>query len=354
MGVIRLVTAMMFYFIAAVNPLPAAETAARTLQQTLTALNAVFYWDSLFQSGMISVNGHNVVFNTGQHGQRDYALYDNSRLLDLPVPWINKGVLYFPEEFIVSVRSIFENSALNETFNFKIAAIMIDPGHGGKDTGATSNHVIKGKKINVVEKDIALAVSKDLYSKLKTAFPGKKILISRTGDTYPSLSDRIAMANSVPLRDNEAIIYISIHANASFNKRARGFEVWFLDPRHDRMVIDKNTAKEYKEIAPILNDILQEEFNRESGQLAAFIYQEMKESFGSSLPARGMKAEDFFVVRKALMPSVLVELAFVTNPDDAVLLTNAASLKKFSDSIYKGIMDFVTMFEKMSGGVSSQ
>jgi N-acetylmuramoyl-L-alanine amidase len=66
-----------------------------------------------------------------------------------------------------------------------------------------------------------------------------------------------------------------------------------------------------------------------------------------------LKAQDFFVVRKALMPSVLVELAFVTNPADAALLANPADLKKFSESIYNGIMDFVGIFEQSGGFIAN-
>lgn len=337
------------------SPLGAEEggAKARSLKETVDTLGAQLYWDSFFQSGIFSLNGHSAAFRAGEAGGRDFVLYDHEQLLDLPAPFMQNGVPVFPEEFVVSLRSAFENSLLDDASHFKIAAIMIDPGHGGRDTGATGTHTIDGKKMTLVEKDITLAVSKDLYTRLTAAFPGKKILISRTGDSYPTLQDRVAMANSVPLRDNEAIIYISVHANASFNKAARGFEVWYLNPEHNRTVIDKDTAKEYKEIVPLLNDILQEEYNRESSEMARAIHRRIAEAFGSRLPSRGLKAQDFFVVRKALMPSVLVELAFVTNETDAALLSNADDLKKFSESIYNGIMDFVGIFEQSGGFIAT-
>lgn len=326
----------------------------KSLEEALGALGASLYWDSFFQSGMISAEGHSASFQAGNPGERDYVLYDNREIFSLPVPYVEPdGRLFFPDEFVVALKRAFDNSRVDDSGRFKIAAIMIDPGHGGKDTGATATHNINGKSRTLIEKNITLSVSKDLYSKLKASFPSKKIIISRGSDTYPTLQDRVAMANSVPLKDNEAIIYVSVHVNASFNKEARGFEVWYLDPTHDRTVIDKDTAKEYKEIVPILNDILQEEYNRESYQMAGAIQRSMIEAFGEKLPARGLKAKDFFVVRKALMPSVLVELAFVTNETDAVLLTSDADLKKFADSIYKGIMDFVRNFESSGGFIAS-
>jgi N-acetylmuramoyl-L-alanine amidase len=334
-------------------PLGADDGRAKNLRETLDMLGARLYWDSLMQSGMFSVEGHNAAFQTGIAGGRDYVLYDNRELLELPVPFMHDGNLQFPEEFVVSLKQAFENSRADDASKYRIAAIMIDPGHGGKDTGASGTHKIGGKTTTLLEKDITLAVSKELYSKLKVSFPDKKILISRTGDTYPTLHDRVAMANSVKLNENEAIIYISVHANASFNKAARGFEVWYLTPDHNRNVIDKETEKEYKEIVPILNDILQEEYNRESAQMAAAIHRRISEAFGKELPSRGLKAEDFFVVRKALMPSVLVELAFVTNEEDAIILNSADGLKKFADSIYKGIMDFVRNFEHSGGFIAA-
>ncbi|MDR2467582.1 MAG: N-acetylmuramoyl-L-alanine amidase [Spirochaetaceae bacterium] len=341
--------------LAVISPLPAetASTQNKSLQETLDTLEAQLYWDSFFQSGMFSSGGHNASFETGEAGKRGPVLFDNKQIFDLPVPFVKDGKLTFPAEFVVSLKQAFENSRLDDASHFKIAAIMIDPGHGGKDTGATGNHVFNGEKVTLVEKEITLTVSKELYLRLQAAFPDKKILISRTGDSYPTLQDRVAMANSVALKDTEAIIYISIHANASFNKTARGFEVWYLTPEHNRTVINKETEREYRGIAPIINDILQEEYNRESLLMASAIHRRISETFGAKLPSRGLKAEDFFVVRKALMPSVLVELAFVTNEADARLLANEDDLKKFAGSIYNGIMDFVRNFEQSGGYIAT-
>jgi len=205
-----------------------------------------------------------------------------------------------------------------------------------------------------LEKDIVLKASKQLYDRLISVYPDKRVLLTRTGDTFPTLEERVIMANSVPVKDNEAILYISIHANASVNKTARGYEVWYLSPNYRRDLIDKSKFQDSDEIIPIINDMLQEEFTTESIMIAQAINRRIGEAMGRSLPARGLKAEEWFVVRNARMPSVLVELGFVTNETDAQILTSDESLKKLTDAIYKGITDFVTSFESSGGFTFNQ
>jgi len=199
-----------------------------------------------------------------------------------------------------------------------------------------------------MEKDVTLTVSKKLAELLKEAYPGKKILLTRTGDSYPSLEDRVNIANTVPLKDNEAIVFISIHANASLNKNARGYEVWYLPPDTRRELITRETA-ENTEIIHILNDMLQAEFISESTRMGRFILNRFKESLGNSIPSRGLKAESWYVVRNARMPAILVELGFVSNIEDAKIMTDDAYLKLYSEALYKGIADFVLEFEQSGG-----
>ena len=201
-----------------------------------------------------------------------------------------------------------------------------------------------------MEKDVTLTVSKKLAALLRDAYPGKKVLLTRTGDTYPSLEDRVIIANTVPLKDNEAIIYISIHANSSLtNKNARGYEVWYLPPETRRELIDRDNTAENTEIIHILNDMLQTEFIYESTQMGRFILNRFKESFGNKIPSRGLKAENWYVVRNARMPAILVELGFVSNIEDAKLMSDEGYLKLFSEALYKGIVDFVSEFEQSGG-----
>jgi len=339
--------------------IPAASFAQTTdvlnLNDTLRALGAPdLRWDPFFSSGVLTLNGHNASFFSADKGETGPVLFDNREIMDLPLPYSDAGQLFFPAAFITGVNDTFKKFAADDLSRFRIAAIVIDPGHGGKDTGAVGNFIIKGVPFQSVEKDIVLKVSKLLYARLDAAYPDKRILMTRDDDSFPSLDDRVILANGIPVKDNEAIIYISIHANASLsNPAARGYEIWYLPPDYQRDILDKSKFTGSPEILPILNDMIQEEYNTESVLLSQGILKQFDNILGNVMPSRGLKKEAWFVVRNAHMPSVLVELGFVSNETDALLMNDDNYLIKFSDALYNGITDFVALFER-SGGFTAQ
>jgi N-acetylmuramoyl-L-alanine amidase len=316
--------------------------------------NAEFRWDPFFQKGIFSLAGHYAAFQAGQAGDTGLMMMDGREIFTLSLPYLEGGDLFFPEAFITAAKNAFTRALEDESSRFRIAAIIVDPGHGGKDSGAVGTFTIRGKPLRSVEKDITLKVSKELHALLAAAYPDKRVLMTRTGDTYPTLENRVDIANSVSLRDNEAIVFISIHANASFNKHARGYEVWYLSPDYRRNVLDRSKVTDSAEVIPILNAMLEEEFTTESILMAQSILRRFEEAVGNLIPSRGIKAEEWFVVRNARMPSVLVELGFVTNEADALLMADEGYLKKVSEALYKGIIDFVTTFERSGGFTAIQ
>jgi N-acetylmuramoyl-L-alanine amidase len=322
--------------------LTAAELLSKTGAENLQ-------WDPFFKSGTLVSGDHYITFRTGNPGESSFAIKDRNELLNLPNPYLENGVLRFPEVFAEQIRLSLENSRVIDLNSLRIAAIIIDPGHGGKDSGAVGNHTIGGKSVKLVEKDIVLKVSKDLNSRLRSAFPDKQIIMTRSGDTFPSLEDRVVNAHSVELKENEAIVFVSVHANASFNKEARGYEVWYLSPEYRRTVIDKENFDGSSEVLDILNSMMEEEFTTESIMIAQSIMNRFDQYIGAYGPSRGIKAEEWFVVRNARMPSVLAELGFVSNIDDAKLLMDTNYLQKLSDALYNGIVDFVSKFEQSGG-----
>jgi N-acetylmuramoyl-L-alanine amidase len=331
-----------------------STSAILTLDEVLTNLSSLqegsveFRWDPLFQTGIFSVLEHYVSFQTGKAGESGFAMIDGKEFFSSSCPYIEKGQLRFPEAFVSSLKRELENAIHIDSF-FRIAAIIVDPGHGGKDPGSIGNHTINGKNLKILEKDVTLKISKDLYSQLTQGFPDKQVLLTRDSDTYPSLNDRVDRANSVSLKENEAVIFISIHANASFNKTVRGYEVWYLKPDYERTVIDPSKYEGPKELLPIEDHMRQEEFLTESIIMARSILKRFEEILGNALPSRGLKAEEWFVVRNTRMPAVLVELGFLTNEMDAALLSDEAYLKKFAEALYKGIRDFIMEFEQTGG-----
>ena len=226
--------------------------------------------------------------------------------------------------------------------------IFINPGHGGKDPGAMDTHTIKGKKVTVKEKDVNLAVGKMLYSRLKTAYPDKKILMTRDTDVFLSLAQRTEIANSVKLKDGEAILYISVHVNSSLDKKASGYEVWYLSPGYRRTVLDKNTTDD-KALFEIMNAMTEEEYTTESILIAKFIMDGLQTQIGNLATARGIKAEEWFVVRNSNMPAVLVEVGFLSNEKEAALLVDNSYLQKLSLGICNGLAAFITHFERSRG-----
>jgi len=330
----------------------------RSLAETQKRLGAALYWDPLSRRGEFVLNSHRLAFIALEEGVNVElpftAISDGNTLLSVPAPRLYRGELRFDEAFIEEVAATFERKHADDASRFRIAAIVVDPGHGGKDTGAVASQLIGGKKVELVEKDLVLEVAKDLYARLGAAYPDKKIVLSRTGDTYPTLEDRVAFAHSIKLADNEAVIFVSVHANASFNKKARGFEVWYLSPEYRRTVIDKDRYAEAAEVIPILNAMMEEEYTTESVMIAKSILSRLDERIGAKSPSRGVKAEEWFVVRNARMPSVLVEIGFVTNPEDGILLSDPAYLQNISEAIYTGVADYVSVFERSGGFTASR
>lgn len=236
----------------------------------------------------------------------------------------------------------------------RVAAIFIDPGHGGKDPGTIGRHQIGKETLELKEKDVVLKVSLLLADLLKRRYPEKQVILSRSDDRYLSLEERTEMANSINVDPEDAIIYVSIHVNASLNPKAKGFEVWYLPPQYRRKLIDKDRAgTENSEIVPILNMMLEEEYTIESILLAKHILDSMEESVGSVSENRGLKEETWFVVRKAKMPSVLVEIGFITNEEEAKLLNQSEHLQKIAQAIYNGIDRFIGTIDQSIRRVNS-
>ena len=304
------------------------------------------YWDTLYASGIIEKNGHQISFQA----ENPMCMLDSSALIITDAPVLKDGKLYVTDGFISSAEEYFKSAGGAD--GFKIGAILIDPGHGGKDPGASGTFKVNGKTIKVQEKDVVLSIGKMLYSRLKAAYPEKQIIMTRYGDTFPQLSERTDIANNVKLGANEAILYVSIHANASLNKASSGYEVWYLSPGYRRTVLDKSATGGDNSLFPILNSMMEEEYTTESILIAKFIMDGLGAQIGNLSKARGIKAEEWFVVRNANMPSVLIEVGFVTNEKEALNLNTESYLQKIALGIYNGISAFVTHFERSRGFIS--
>ncbi len=322
------------------------------LQGVLEELKASLQWNPETETGYIDLSGEGL----GEQGDRI--------IFSLSSPWMivnyrekiptsgvvrEKGQLLFPAETLSTLQSYFELRA-RRSVQPRVAAILVDPGHGGKDPGAIGYHKIEGKELRILEKDVVLDVSKRLFNLLKLEYPDKKISLTRSDDTYLKLEERTELANNVELGEHEAIIFVSVHANAAFNRKAQGYEVWVLPGDYRRDLIDADKLDvDTKPIAPILNVLLEEEYSIESVSLAQAVLDSFDRSVGDLTENRGIREESWFVVRKAKMPSILIELGYLTNKEEAQLLADEQYLQKLARGIYTGIRSFVSRFESTKG-----
>lgn len=300
-------------------------------------------WDSLSNTGILEKNGQHIVFRPNQN----FVLQNSTKIAYMDAPTISNGNVVVTKDFLDEVEYFFNQQSENTT-GLNVGVILIDPGHGGKDPGANRVHKINGKNVTVREKDINLKVGNMLASMLKTAYPNKRIIMTRSTDKYLTLQERTEIANGVKLAENEAVLYVSIHVNSSLDTKAKGFEVWYLTPGTRRTVLDSKTTNDPK-LFKILNEMMEEEYTTESILIAKFIMDGLMAQIGSQSISRGIKAEEWFVVKNSKMPSVLVELGFLTNYEEACNLNNDAYLKKTALGIYNGISAFVTHFERSRG-----
>jgi N-acetylmuramoyl-L-alanine amidase len=240
--------------------------------------------------------------------------------------------------------------------------VVVDAGHGGPDRGMTGPIGRRGPKI--YEKDITLAVSKKLGQALLRRH--LDVVYTRRTDTLIDLSDRGSIANKAG-----AALFISIHVNAANpNWRdpgaARGFETYFLsDARtEDALRVEEmenasvqfETARDIAKEDPlsfILSDMKQNEHLRESNELAETIQKSLADVHPG--PNRGVKQAGFRVLVTSFMPSVLVEIGFGTNPEEARFLSDPAKQDAIARSIADATVAYLKAYEKrvtgaMSGG----
>jgi len=326
---------------------------ALSLDETMDTLRPIspdnslqFRWDPLFRTGLFKSGNHYGSFSvTAREGESGFLLVNNQELFNVPLPYNNAGQLVFPGEFVSVLTNIFTRLHENDASKFRVSAIIIDPGHGGRDPGTIGYISVNGKNTPVYEKDIALKVAVSLRDRLTQTYPDKRIMMTRDSDVFRSLEQRAEMANAVTVRDNEAVIFVSIHVNWGANPNARGYEVWHITSGHRRTVLEPSRSNYSSDINAILNAMLEEEFKTESILLANSILMGFEGVFGNSLPSRGRKANDWFVVRNSRMPAVLVELGFVSNRQDAALMTAERGLQNFTASLYNGITNYIGIFE---------
>jgi N-acetylmuramoyl-L-alanine amidase len=316
----------------------APSVAAESLQQILEQTGAQMQWHSWQQRGQLQLAGRSVFFITEQ----PYLIFSNGFVVQAQISYSN-GVIGFDkrasqliEHFLKTGTILSERDVVRP---YRIVHILIDPGHGGRDSGAIGQH----GRLQVMEKDVVLAVALELERLMKQRYPDKSIILTRRDDSYPSLQARVDMANSFRLAEGEAAIFISIHANAARSKTARGFEVWHLPASVQREIYQGNNERPV--VQGIINDLINQEYMQGSRRLAQFVQQSLHKNIGNRTLDRGLREQAWFVVRGAHTVAILVELGFVSNEGEARLLATDSYQKELARALLGGLTDYITHFE---------
>jgi len=334
-----LLTALLLAAVAAVS----AQQGETELGALLEEWDAVLEWNPVRESGVILAERGRISFQLGT----PWLLRDFREKVEVDAPYRRRdGAILFPSSAAEVVRWALRAPETEGHGLFRAAIIVIDPGHGGMDPGTIGEVKREGRAASLYEKDVVLAVGNKLSRLLQRRFPGKQIVCTRSDDTHVVLEGRSAIANALLSKTEDSILFLSLHANASFDRKASGFEAWVLPPEFDRPLVDPQAVESDNEsIAPILNSMYAEEITVESISLAQEILGGLENAIGGKSTNRGMKKMDWSVVRNSKMPAVLVEFGFLSNPEEASRLGDDGYLNLVAEGIYDGIVAFITRFE---------
>ncbi len=263
----------------------------------------------------------------------------------LPLNFIREILpLLYHDEIQIENGSILAKTPVD----FSLRTVVIDPGHGGRDPGAV------GYSRKNYEKDITLSISKKLKKLLEKEL-GLKVVLTRDRDEFVSLQNRTQLANRV-----NADLFVSIHCNAHRSSKINGIEVFYLstaktdedravEALENSVIFDfeggDEAVQKYDDLALILMDMAQNEQLIESFELSSILQDNLVETTKSY--NRGVKQANFYVLRGAYMPAVLVELGFISNKEEEKKLIKNSYQEKLALSLFNGIKSFKYKYDQM-------
>lgn len=216
--------------------------------------------------------------------------------------------------------------------------IVVDPGHGGKDPGAVRRRMR--------EKDWNLAVAKELAALLKKG--GFEVKMTRDNDTFIALSERSKIANNF-----KADLFISVHTNASKNRQAHGFQVYFrsekaTDKEAAEVAALENEAMQYEEVHynfvdALLQSLAKNEFVNESSKLAGYVRNAVYKQPGIGIAVNqnsSVRQANFYVLKGVNSPAILVEMGYISSAKDSARLSKKTAQKKMAQGIFNGVRDY--------------
>jgi N-acetylmuramoyl-L-alanine amidase len=227
--------------------------------------------------------------------------------------------------------------SLAQQLGLGIRKIVVDPGHGGKDPGASA--------FGIKEKDIVLRIGQKLAPILAEE-TGAEVILTRDTDVFIPLEERTAIANT-----QGADLFISLHINAHPSPKVHGLETYYLNLSTNaeamRVAAFENATSTHQmsDLQDILSDIMKNSKINESSRLAGFVHNSLcdgiKELQETNFKDLGVKQAPFYVLIGAQMPAILIEIAFITNPDDSKHLTSSQFLDTIVDDIAEGVQHYI-------------
>lgn len=241
-----------------------------------------------------------------------------------------------------------------------LMTVVIDPGHGGKDPGAVS------KDSRTYEKTIVLDVSKRLARKIEAAYPDVNVVLTRD-ENFVSLADRATKANK-----SGADLFISIHVNSAKATAANGFSVHTMGQSSKKdtdlyeynlnvckrensvILLEDDYSTKYEGFDPsdpesfIFMQLMQNAYLEQSLNFADIVHKKLAAK-GPIHADRGISQDPFYVLWKTAMPSVLVELGFISNPDDLNVLRSAESRDRIADALFDAFKEYKSSYDSSLG-----
>lgn len=254
-----------------------------------------------------------------------------------------------PPEIVLTLRTPLSDTAekiRKIRDSWYISTVVIDAGHGGKDGGTVGRYGLQEKFVTL---DVARRTGR-LLEKHSNA----KVIYTRDEDVFVPLWKRTKVAN-----ETGGKLFISIHANSNNNRRIKGFETYILRPgktsdaaevaeRENAVIKLEEEISRYDHLSEdnfIIASLVQNSFMKESEDLSAMIQGQMRKMIPS--PDRGVKQAGFYVLIGASMPNILVEVGFLSNPQEEKQLRKPGYRQSIAQAIYEGIRQFKDKYERI-------
>ena len=229
------------------------------------------------------------------------------------------------------------DTTLTRVLGLKVGRVVVDPGHGGHDPGATGPGGLR-------EKDLVLSIAKRLKPLLEERL-GTEVIMTRDDDRFIPLEERTAIANQ-----HQADLFISIHGNSSRGRTATGAETFYLNfarsASAQEVATRENAASQRTvgELEDLVRQITKGTHNAESRKLAGVVQTSLFSGIKKHrrpFRNRGVKTAPFIVLMGASMPSILTEVGFLSNPDEERFLTTSETHQRVAEALFEGVKQYL-------------